>query len=181
MRRTLLIALSTLVMAALWTPAASASGNWHFGTAFRIGDVHFQIGFHDDHHDRYYYRTRVDVGRHYYGRAHRSRGCHVRNGYHYHGSSCPLVHSYIRDHGYHHDSIFARHAPGYGHRGHGYQSHRGRSHRDHGYGNHRGRGHRDHGYGNHRGRGRDHRGHADRHRHRDRRHNHRHHGNCPYH
>jgi|GEM_PF-4687442 len=165
MRQLIVLGVSVLLVGTLWTPTAFAGGDWVFGSAFRIGDVHFQIGFHSDRHDRYYYRTRVDVGRHYYGRAHRSRGCYVRNGYHYHGRSCPLVGAYFRDYGYHADSVFARYAPGYGDQGY-----YGRRNRGRGYG------HRGHGQG-YSYRDRHHRRHSRNHRH----HDHRRGGYCPYH
>lgn len=170
LRSFIVLGISMLLVGTLWVPSAAAGGDWHFGSSFRIGDVHFRIGYHSDHRDHYYYRTRVDVGRHYYGRAHRSRGCYVRDGYHYHGKSCPLVHAYFRDFGYHADSVFSRYAPGYGDHGRYGKRHRGHryGHRDRGY-HGRGYGHRD----RHRGH---HRGHHGKHRHHPRRG-----GYCPYH
>lgn len=114
MRKTVVIAVSALLMATLWTPSAQAGGDWVFGAAFAIGRIHFAIGFHSDYPDRYYYRTRVDVGRYYHGPLRCSRVCFQRGDYYYHGPSCPLVHAYFRDYGYRADAIFGRYAPRYG-------------------------------------------------------------------
>lgn len=182
-RRITVLAVSAVLTATLWTPAAFAGGDWIFGGAFEIGGVHFKIGFHGDRHDRYYYRTRVDVGRHYYGRAHRSRECYSDRGYYYHAQSCPLIHGYFRDHGYHADRVFARYSPrhrgydrGYD-RGHRYDR---RGHRGDRY---YGRGDRHHGrhYGKHHRHGGQYRGHSHYRDRGHRRHDDRHLRYCPYH
>lgn len=124
MQRTLTIALSTLLTAFLAVPAAHALDGWLFGAAFEVGGVHFEIGLHDDHH---YYRTPVELGRHYYGRSHRyAHGhhgdrCHRRGGYYYHTASCPLIHAYFRDHGHRVFHFVERYGPR--HRGHHYRRH----------------------------------------------------------
>jgi len=150
-RKITVLALSAVLTGTLWTPAAFAGSDWIFGGAFEIGGVHFNIGFHGDHHDRHYYRTRVDLGRHYHGRARCSRSCYRDGGYYYHARSCPLVHGYFRGHGFHAEHVFARFSPhlrgyerGYGDRDRHYgryDRHRG-DYRRHGH--HRGRGHHRH-------------------------------------
>ena len=166
MRQTIVIAVSALLVGTLWTPAAFAGGDWVFGAGFHIGRVSFQIGFHSDYRDRYYYRTRVDVGHYYRGHARCSRSCYHRGDYYYHSRSCPLVQAYFRDRGYYSDDVFARYAPGYDGYGYGY-GYRDRPGYGYGYGyrdqyDDRSYGRRDYGHRGHR-----HHGH-----HRD---------YCPYH
>lgn len=194
-RQTTVLALSALLAATVWTPTASAGGDWVFGGAFRIGGVSFDIGYHSDHHDRYYYRTRLELGRHYYGRSHRHKGCYYRDGHYFHGRSCPLIHAYFRDHGFYADAVFSRFAP----RRHGryyergfrdYRGYRSYGHRDgyDGYSRRHGR-HDDHRYrrdSRHPGRhyGKHHRGHGRHHprgHHRGHHRGHRHDRHCGHH
>lgn len=170
MKRTLLIAIPALVLG-LWIAPPAQAGDWHFGAAFRIGDVHFSIGYQDDHRDRYYYRTRVELGRHYYGRTHRHEDCYYHDGHYYHAQHCPLIAAYSRDHGYRTSHLIAKHAPGHHRRGHHYdrRHHRRDHHYDHGrsHGRYRGKGqYRQHGKYRPRGHYRG---------------SHRSHGYCPYH
>lgn len=158
-RKITVLALSAVLTGTLWTPAAFAGSDWIFGGAFEIGGVHFNIGFHGDRHDRHYYRTRVDLGRHYHGRARCSRSCYRDGGYYYHARSCPLVHGYFGRHGYHPEHLFARFSPhhrGYDYgrgyeRGYGYgQYDRYDRRHDRHHGRYRGHGHyRDHGHHRH--------------------------------
>lgn len=178
-RKITVLALSAVLTASLWTPAAFAGDDWFFGGGFEIGGIHFRIGLHGDRHDRHFYRTRIDLGRHYHSRARCSRSCYRDGGYYYHAKSCPLVHGFFRHHGFHADHVFARFSPRFHGHGRHYDRHyeyRDRHYRDRHY---RGHGHyRDHGYrrdhGRYRGHGR-HRGHG------HHRRGHRHSRHCPYH
>lgn len=133
------LTLAALLVLPLFAAPAAADSGWIFGTRFRIGDVFFHIGYqsHGSYGrggPAYYYRTRVDLGRRYYGRAHHNRGCYESGGYYYHGQHCPLVQAYFSHNGYRDHDVFDRYAPSYGHSyGDGYRRYDG-GYSDHSYG-----------------------------------------------
>lgn len=90
------------------TPAASPSAQqWSLGGSFRIGDLRFQVGYHDaDLHRGLYVRaSRPLPGRHHH------ELCFERGGHVYHHPTCPLVRGYFHRHGYPVEQVLITHAP----------------------------------------------------------------------
>lgn len=143
--------------------AEAAHRGWSFGGGFRVGGVHFRVGYadHGPHYGAPYFYT---GGRFHYSGYRCGSYCFRGGGGSYHYASCPLVGHHFGRHG--HDPYYLshhyapRHAPGYrywvdygGHYGdHGRGHHYG--YRDHGYYGHRDYGYRDRGHHGYRGHGR---------------------------
>ncbi len=171
MKRALAIAaaLSMLVVTPGLVPQAQADHGWRAGGSFKIGGIHFNIGYfqgRNHRHPTYYYRTKHHLHSH---RDHYRGNCYRDGGYYYHQESCPLVRGHLDHHRVSLHGVFSRYAPDYDHRynrygsrhdsrgyGHdrGHRSHkRYRSHgeyRRHGRYDRGHRGHRGHGRGHHR-------------------------------
>lgn len=115
---------ATMMVAPVLVPAAEADhGDWIFGSSFRIGGAHFNIGyFPTTHAPEYYYRTRAPL--HYRGHRCHDR-CYHLDGYSYHHANCPLVQRHFRHYRYEPRTVFVHHAPPF--RGdRRYDRHRGR-------------------------------------------------------
>ena len=153
MKRLLSSCLVTLVLTATpgLVPQASADHNdWVFGTAFRVGNFFFRIGFQPDayhRHGDYFIRIREPLSYRNYSC---SRACYRDRTHYYHHRSCPVVQHYFNHYG-NYDYTVNHYFPrsNYGYRGdNGYYRDHGRGYyRDHGY--HRGYGYK-RGYRHHR-------------------------------
>jgi hypothetical protein len=172
MRRALLLSIPVLaVLIPFIASPARAEVGWVAGADFRVGGASFSLGFHGpavSHYGRYqpayYYRVGTPLS---YPGVRCTSACYLRDGYHHHHPSCPVVAGYFGRYDFHPTRIWASigvpHAY-YGHRppAYGYRPpprpyyrydprfevRRYDDHRGHGrHGRGHGRGHHKHGPG----------------------------------
>ena len=109
-------------------PQPAKASKWFWGTGFRIGNIHFEIGHRPHRHPGdYYYRTKHRVRSRYKC----TDRCYVQRGSHYHDQYCPVIRDHFRRNGHYYRDVFSRYRPP--HRDNRYYDRHQRSYRDYDY------------------------------------------------
>lgn len=100
---TILICFTLLVGGSGLFSPAQADSWWNVFGSFRVGGVHFSVGYHQPTYGahRYYPGRYYRTHQHFKYRGQRCGAyCYTRDKYRYHHESCPLLGAHFRSNGY---------------------------------------------------------------------------------
>lgn len=102
--------LLLLLAVAAPQPAEAGLDGWLFGAGFRVGDVHFRVGYAQagPYGPNYYFEA---AGPLRYPAYSCSGYCQYRAGRHYHHADCPLVRHHFSRYGYAPDHLLVYYGP----------------------------------------------------------------------